>query len=296
MSTFIGLVGTALWSLLAFAIHQYRAGPDKEDAVFFQQQVVYRNQASTFDAFLDIVKIFWAWRRGRAVGNRVDGLGRRSFIFSLPPLLIFVAFTSAGIFISEVAGPTYRSNDVKIGSSRCGYFTFDITTADGARDWELKMVNDTMNGRQYAKNCYHSNSTFADCSLFPVQSLPYSSSLVSCPFSNDPSGETLCLPDQGNALQMDTGLLDTDRYLGINAAPSDRLLLRQTVTCSPIRIHDYIEIVSTDDPNFPFWEINLGPVPGVSNYTYRYATHTVSDVVGYQITWVSIPKFDTLLV
>ena len=35
LSTFIGLVGTALWSLLAFAIHQYRAAPDNEDAVFF---------------------------------------------------------------------------------------------------------------------------------------------------------------------------------------------------------------------------------------------------------------------
>jgi hypothetical protein len=86
---------------------------------FFQQQVVYRNQASTFDAFLDIVKIFWAWRRRKAVGKRVDELGRRSFIFSLPPLLIFAAFTAAGIFIGEVAGPTYRSNHVKIGGSRC---------------------------------------------------------------------------------------------------------------------------------------------------------------------------------
>lgn len=60
LSTFIGLVGTTLWSLHAFAIHQYRAAPDNEDAVFFQQQVVYRNQASALDAFLDILKIFCA--------------------------------------------------------------------------------------------------------------------------------------------------------------------------------------------------------------------------------------------
>src|SRR5271170_751064 len=70
-STFIGLVGTALWSLVALAIHQYRAGPDKQDAVFFQQQVVYRNQASTFDAFLEILRIFWSWRRRERVGKRV---------------------------------------------------------------------------------------------------------------------------------------------------------------------------------------------------------------------------------
>jgi hypothetical protein len=284
LSTFIGFVGTALWSLLAFAIHQYRAAPDSEDAVFFQQQVVYRNQASTLDAFLDLLKIFWAWRRRKAVGKRVNGLGRRSFLLSLPPFLIFAAFTIAGIFISEVAGPTYRSNNVKVGSSRCGYFSFDLSIADGARAFALKRLNDTMTGRQYAKSCYHSNSTFTDCSLFPVQSLPYNSSLVECPFGKDPSGQVSCLPDQGNALQMDTGLLDTDSYLGINAAPSNRLLIRNIVTCSPIRIQDYVEIATTDDANFPLWEVYLGPVLAVSNYTYSYATHTRSDIVGYQIT------------
>ena len=284
LSTFIGLVGTALWSLLAFAIHQYRAAPDNEDAVFFQQQVVYRNQASTLDAFLDILKIFCAWRRRKAVGKRVNRLGRRSFLLSLPPLLIFAAFTTAGIFISEVAGPTYRSNNVKVGSSRCGSFSYNTSIAGGARTFALKILNDTMTGRQYAKSCYHSNSTFTDCSLFPVQSLPYNSSLVECPFGKDPSGQVSCLPDQGNALQMDTGLLDTDSYLGINAAPSNRLFIRNIVTCSPIRIHDYVEIATTDDPIFPIWEVYLGPVTSVSNYTYLYATHTRADVVGYQIT------------
>lgn len=290
LSTFIGLVGTVLWSLVAFAIHQCRAAPDSEDAVFFRQQVVYRNQASILDAFFDILKICWAWRRRKAVGKRVDGLERRPFLFSLPPLLIFMAFTAAGIFISEVAGPTYRSKNVKVGSSRCGYFSFDTSTADGARAFSLKKLNDTMTGRQYAKSCYHSNSTFTDCSIFPVQSLPYNSSLVECPFGADPSGQVSCLPGQGNALQMDTGLLDTNKYLGINTASANRLLIRNIVTCSPIRIHDYVEIATTDDANFPLWEIYLGPIPAISNYTSGYATHTRSDVVGYQITQLPIPK------
>ena len=51
LSTFIGFVATAVWSLVAFTIHQRRAGPDKEDGVFFQQQVVYRNQGSSVGAF-----------------------------------------------------------------------------------------------------------------------------------------------------------------------------------------------------------------------------------------------------
>jgi hypothetical protein len=37
LSTFIGFVATAVWSLVAFTIHQRRVGPDKADGVFFQQ-------------------------------------------------------------------------------------------------------------------------------------------------------------------------------------------------------------------------------------------------------------------
>jgi hypothetical protein len=83
---------------------------------------------------------------------------------------------------------------------------------------------------------------------------------------------------------MDTGLLDTDRYLGINAAPANRLLIRNIVTCSPIRIHDYVEIATTNDANFPLWEIYLGPVPGISNIHTATRLIPRSDVVRYQTT------------
>lgn len=83
---------------------------------------------------------------------------------------------------------------------------------------------------------------------------------------------------------MDTGLLDTDRHLGINAAPSNRLLVRSTLTCSPFRIYDYVEIVTSDDQVFPIWEVYMGAVPAASNFIYSYPTDTRADVVGYQIT------------
>ena len=51
LSIFVGFVVTAVWSLIAFTIHQRRAGPAKRDGVFFQQQVVYRNQGSSVGAF-----------------------------------------------------------------------------------------------------------------------------------------------------------------------------------------------------------------------------------------------------
>jgi len=287
LSTFIGLVGTALWSLIAFIIHQCRARPCEEDGVFFQQQVVYRNQGTPVGALLDLIEICWAWRSKRPHGQRVDRLKRRSCFYSLPPLLVFASFTAAGVFISEVAGPTYESKSVRIKSSRCGFFSYDISTVEGRRAEDLKAVNDTLSARQYAKTCYHSNVSFTDCALFPVQSLPYNSSLVPCPFGADPSGQNSCIPGSGEALQLDTGLLDTNQYLGINAAPQNRLLLRNTVTCSPIRIHDYVEVLNNTDPAFPSLQYNMGGIYlDPSQWTYIYDTHARADVVSYQITFV----------
>jgi hypothetical protein len=287
LSTFVGLVGTALWSLTAFIVHQYRARPGEEDGVFFHQQVVYRNQGSTAGALLDLIKICWAWRSKRPEGPRVTRLKRRSCFYSLPPLLIFAVFTAAGVFISEVAGSTYGSNSVRVKSSRCGFFSYDTSTVEGRRAEDLKAVNDTLSSRQYAKTCYHSNATFSDCTLFPVQSLPYNSSMVQCPFGADPSGQNSCIPGSGEALQMDTGLLDTNQHLGINAAPENRLLFRNIVTCSPIRIRDYLEVLNNTDPAFPSLQYDMGSVyvtPGEG--TYVYDTHTRADEVAYQITFV----------
>ena len=115
--------------------------------------------------------------------------------------------------------------------------------------------------------------------------LPYSSSLVECPFGDDPSGQTSCIPGQQGALQMDTGLLDTNTYLGINAPPEDRLLLRNVVTCSPILVQDYLEVRNnTGDARFPLQVYNMGPIKEITGYTYAYQTYTAVDTVGYQIT------------
>ncbi|KAI1627942.1 hypothetical protein EDD37DRAFT_286894 [Exophiala viscosa] len=154
----------------------------------------------------------------------------------------------------------------------------------GQRAENLKITNDTISGGQYAKTCYQANTTLSDCALFPVQSLPYTSTMVACPFGADPSGENSCITGSGQALQMDTGYLDTDRYLGINAAPSNRVLLRNVVTCSPLRVKEYVQLINNTDPDYPSVQYNLGAIDGVSGYTYQYQTHTRADVVGYQIT------------
>lgn len=292
LSTFVGLVGTSLWLLIALLIHQWRARPGKQDVLYFQRQAVYRNQGSPSGALWDMLRVCCAWgpRKPSAPYTngrkepRVERRFWRSCIFSLPPLIVFLSFTAAGVFIGEVAGPTYETNNVRIKSSRCGFISYDTSTTEGYRAETLKFVNDTIAGRQYAKTCYQPNATLGGCTLYPVQSLPYTAKMVDCPFGADPSGQNSCNTGSGQALQMDTGYLDTDRYLGINAAPANRVLLRNVVTCSPIRINEYVEILNTTDPSYPLLQYNMGEIVDVSGYTYLYNEHTRADIVAYQIT------------
>jgi hypothetical protein len=220
----------------------------------------------------------------RTAGRRVNQLKRRSCCAMLAPIIIFAGFGAAGVFISEVSGKAYESNDVLIRSGRCGNWAFNTKTIEGSRAWQLKIVNDTVAGRAYARNCYGSNITISKCSFFPVQAIPYNQSSVSCPFQTDASGQGLCIYGNNNAFQLDTGLLDTNTVFGINAPKQNRLQIRRRATCSPIHARDYVNLTTDASLGVPIWQFFLGPIAGVSDWTYQYNTHTRADIVGYQIT------------
>jgi hypothetical protein len=282
LSTFIGLVGTAFWAIIAFVVHQLRARDTANDGVFFQHQIIYRNQGTALGALTDLCLVCWNWRKKKSTGRRVSGLKQRTVYRSLPPIIIFLAFTATGVFVSEVAGPAYLSNNVRVKAARCGYWAFDTTSEDGYFAESHKSVNDTQAGRQYSRSCYHSDSISTNCGLYPMQMVPYNSSMVPCPFLNDPTGHELCKPSGNKALQ-DTGYLDTNNLFGINAASQDRLLFRNVVTCSPIRANAYLNTSNTDASGYTLWQFNMGGITKVTPYTYIYDTRTITDVASYQI-------------
>lgn len=149
----------------------------------------------------------------------------------------------------------------------------------------LKMVNDTILARSYARSCYQQDSGPADCSVYPRAQLPYSSTLTTCPFGFDPSGEISCIPGAKGALQLDTDLLDSNDYFGINAAKHNRVLFRKRLTCSPIRIHDYVVSLNDTDLGYPILQYNMGYVSGGNdNWTFAYDAHASLDPVGYQVS------------
>jgi hypothetical protein len=287
LSTFIGIVGSATWVTTAFIVHQLQARGGRDDGVYFQHQIIYRNQGTPLGALFDVWGVGWSWRAKTEAGKRyrrVRRLKARTFWRSVPPLLVFVGFTAAGIFVGEIAAPGYVSNNVLVQHGRCGYWAFETESQNGLFAESYKSVNDTLAARQYARSCYAAaNDTLQDCGLYPVRRVAYNASMVGCPFLDDPNGDTLCLPAGNQALQMDTGYMDTSQTFGINTALANRILLRRVVTCAPIRTDAYLDTSSTDASGYTLWQFNMGPVRNATTYTYLYNTHTVSDLVSYSV-------------
>jgi len=200
--------------------------------------------------------------------------------------VVVIGFTAAGIFVGSVTRPTYESNNVKIKPINCGVMIFNDTNPESELEASLlKYVSTTLASRAYARSCYAgSTTTMAICSEYAQQTLPFSQTNVTCPFGKDSNGTSLCSVDF--AFNLDTGLLDTNAYLGMNAPKEDRLLFRRSTTCSPIQMLEYTQLSNYPDSlGFSVWEYELGPVPG-ANYTYLYNTHATADSVPYQITFV----------
>lgn len=238
--TFISIVGTSFWSLLSFILHQLRVKRGEEDGLHFQQQVVLRNPASPLQAVSQFLKASWAWRAQRPRRLAPRRLKSRTFFISFPPLLVFIGFTAAGIFVGDMTGSGYGSDNLKILPVNCGHLEMDSDTSEARSASTQRNSQNLQAAKVYMRECYQATTGSTACGVYPQKSLPFTEANVSCLFGKDTKGNSLCTVD--SALNLDTGLLDSNGFLGINAAPENRVLLRRSSTCSPINVFEFAKI------------------------------------------------------
>lgn len=294
--TFISIVGTSFWSLFSFTLHQLRVKRGEEDGLYFQQQVILRNPGSPLQAVSRFLRITWAWRAqrpGKLVPRRLKS---RTFVVSLPPLLVFVGFTAAGILVGDMTRPRYGSDNLRIYPANCGILSMmNLDTAEGFSASAQRNSKNMQAAKVYTRECYEATTASPACGVYPQKSLPFALANVSCPFGEDSKGNSLCTVD--SALNLDTGLLDSNSLLGINASPENRILLRRSSTCSPINSTEYAKPRSqpkTD--NYTTWDFNFGPLDlslGTSStttgdhpdFTYAYDTSIIRLQYPYRLQY-----------
>ncbi len=280
LAIFVSIAGAACWRITSYAIHQRRASQDYKDALHHQQQAILCNTTGPAGALWDFLQLPWYWRN-HAI---------RSFVRALPlallALLNIAVFGVAGIFSSEVTKAA--GNETLIRSPHCGYLKLNggFDSIQNSAAFNNIDLNDTLAATTYSRACYDNTENALGCNQYVQQQLQWTSNQnATCPFSSD-----LCIYGSTAAYEMDTGPLDTHEQLGINAAPSDRVQYRKVASCSPIHTKGYVTTFNDTNPNQLaygnlFYDYNYGPIVNVTNYTYRYNTHSLTDVEDYILTY-----------
>lgn len=63
LALFVTVVGSCLWRISSFVIHQYSSSPDAKDGLHHQHQLIFRNTGSPAEAAKSFTEIAWHWRR-----------------------------------------------------------------------------------------------------------------------------------------------------------------------------------------------------------------------------------------
>ena len=293
LALFVQMAGSQLWTVIQFIFHQTRASEVPMDALYHQQQAVLRNNTSDLNTLRQLVRLTWAWR------GRAKTPFRRSFHLMLWAIVHFVFFGLAGVFSSIVVS---AGDGALARSPYCGVFKQSYLDALNSQpatgfvnhlnlDFQAKSEDDTQLSQEYVQTCYNSTESSSSCSSFPKRQLSFATNAsVPCPFD-----APVCHP-QVSAVSYDTGFIDSNTDLGLNAPEADRISYRRLTTCTPLNDQAYItswrNVSSTrGGPNLEAVDAYYGPSSGADrNATFSYgnfsqytATDQMDDANPYQL-------------
>ncbi|KAK7949284.1 uncharacterized protein PG986_010170 [Apiospora aurea] len=262
-ATFIPFVASRLWKMLCFVFHTYSSKRGVQHAIYHQRQVILRNSPSPDSGAFSLLVLMWTWRRLHA-----KALAR------LLPLLVFsilfmVGFTVAGGYSSQITSA--MGNEVLINGKNCGVYgppswaNIDYPTMLASNSWLSTKLADAAN---YVQQCYATQGTsMFDCNRFVVQNLPTETSdgNSACPFASD-----VCR-DNATNIRLDTGYLDSNDHLGLNAPQDQRFLWRKVLSCAPLRTDGYTTSHIYENRSFTSYHYGSQVAQNQASVNYTYS-------------------------
>lgn len=278
LGIYLGFVGGAFWSIIAFIIYQLMAGKLPRDGIHHQILLVLRNTSSPLSASREFATIAYYWRSVELRPRLMVPL-----LLSLPPLLIGIGFIVAGIEATRVSAGASKINEIKIKAGNCGLSQWDASNSTtGSIHFAFWLAKTAKDARAYVEDCYGNSSIqqIPYVCTYAVEQIRYAvSSDQPCPFE-----AKLCVGEPDSSFSMDTHLLDSHLILGINAPKTDRVYFRKSVTCSVLDHTDFFNsttVTNTEGSNTTALYLLFGQNAGY-NYTFNSTYSSVSDSFGYE--------------
>ena len=246
---------------------------------------------------------------------KFDRIRRRSLWAFSTPLAIWAAFFVSGVFVSYIATPNH---DVLARSNldSCGIWNIsaanrpdqDQTTAQTQVEiaYAAKVLNDTLNGRNYARSCYANdlgNLNPVSCSIYTKPTLATFTAQDTrfCPFQyypGEPFDGSVCdVPHSQGAFAMWTGTLDSSVDLGINAHEENAVGFEKKVNCSVLSLSNRTatntKLGFDTQANVTYTAYLFGGYKDYVGNNITYFTDVAasqSNNYGYQVKYVPEPR------
>ncbi|KAI0441135.1 hypothetical protein F4803DRAFT_563304 [Xylaria telfairii] len=220
LAVFLSLTASHLWRLTAYVIYCWRHDADQIESrpLRRQQQVVFKSDMSAVSAALLLGEMMWI--------NRSKPAALRD---SYLPILLSITCAALGITLSLISSKiisTSPSTEFLLIAHGC--FSFDIDRVASFDDATLvgsELATILKTSTIYAQRCYNTTNV-EECSPFAATIHWTTNWEAPCPFN-----ETMCLSP---AMQLDTGLLNSNTILGVNSPAKDQIEFRKVTTCAPI--------------------------------------------------------------
>jgi hypothetical protein len=188
--------------------------------LYHQQQATLRNSSQQGQALWKLATLAWFWR-----SNTNQPLRR-----SIPMMALIAfhvaAFTFAGLFTSRIIA---SSDEALYPPGTCGYWKSDNASTYDEYNAATQNARGVMQrSYSYSTICYGAPPGYRDCEIYAQQRIESTFDFESpCPFANS----STCIDFN---VQADTGYIDSNKDLGINAPPEHRIFYRKTTTCAVV--------------------------------------------------------------
>ncbi|KAI1733858.1 hypothetical protein F4680DRAFT_471695 [Xylaria scruposa] len=242
LAVFLSITASHFWRLTAYVIHCYRHDVDriKCRALRRQQQVVFKSNMTAISTAIILSKMMW-----------VNRSNLTAFRDSCLPIILSIACATLGIALSLISSKiisTSSSLEVLLIAHKCltpNIFGIHLSSIDNVQ----------LLSTAYSQRCYNATNN-EECSPFATNIQWTTDWKAACPFN-----ETMCL---NAAMQLDTGLLNSNTILGVNSPAKDQIELRKITTCAPIAQKNYTGPVNVKNG-----------LPGEKHtaYTYGWTPH-----------------------
>lgn len=281
LAVFITFASSRLWRITCFALHQiFLSHPDlRQDGLYHQRQAILRNIVDAKTGLITFTRVLWAWR------NRAYRPYYRILPMVIFSLINAAVFTVASIFSSRISSA--MGNEVLISSPDCGtaQYTFNSSSLPQSTPenmgniyapWVAERIYSYAN---FAQRCYSHGSEAENCGPYVKKRLPTTiDQNASCPFQAH-----ICRHPTEN-IRLDTGYLNSQADLGLNAPIDLQYNFRKITHCAPIKSEGYRKTVYFSS-NKPYVQYFYGAQTNEASSNKPVYTYLAEELSPEELAW-----------